>query len=82
MTGYQAFLTPLGMIDFAQGVVYGSGLVQNTTHLETCVTIASRDYVKAAYRMMRPEPEDSRVFTWLNMILKMTWSLHPLLTNC
>lgn len=41
MTGMDSFLTPLGMIDFTQGVFYGTGLINNSTHLEICVDILS-----------------------------------------
>lgn len=41
MTGMDSFLTPLGIIDFTQGVFYGTGLINNSTHLQICVDILS-----------------------------------------
>ena len=55
MTGAEAFKTPLGFLDFTQGVFYGSGLVQNTTHLETCVEILAEDFIKMYYRGLIPK---------------------------
>ena len=65
-----------------QGSIYGTGLLQNTTHLDICVDILAEDYVKAIYRMQSPPNEDSHTFTSIYSVLKMIWSVHPLLINC
>ena len=82
MTGAEAVKSPLGFIDFSQGIFYGSGLVKNSTHLEKCVNILADDYIKAVYKMMSPAEEDSHAFTRIYSVLRMLWSVHPLMINC
>ena len=82
MTGSEAFKTPLGFLDFTQGVFYGSGLVKNTTHLRSCVDILSEDYIKMYYRGLFPKKGDNRVFTAIYSVLRMMWSIHPLIESC
>ena len=83
MTGMESFMTPLGMIDFTQGVFYGTGLVNNSTHLETCVDILSQNYVKGFYRIINePVRGETVVFPAVYSLFHMVWSMHPLLINC
>mmetsp|Transcript_35539 Transcript_35539/g.43560 ORF Transcript_35539/g.43560 Transcript_35539/m.43560 type:complete len:197 (+) Transcript_35539:978-1568(+) len=82
MTGKEAFKTPLGFLDFMQGTFYGTGLVQNTTHLKICVDILAEDYIKMWYRGLTPNEDRSHVFMAIYSVLRMIWSVHPLLENC
>ena len=56
--------------------------MKNTTHLELCVDILAEDYIKAGYRILRPAEEDSHAFTAIYSVLRMLWSVHPLMINC
>lgn len=56
--------------------------MRNSTHLEICVDILAEDYVKAGYRIQSPAEEDSSMFTAIYSVLKMMWSIHPLMINC
>ena len=41
----EQFLTPQGVLNFTEGVIYGSGLIKNTTNMTNCMDILRHEVV-------------------------------------
>jgi len=80
-TGLQALLTPKGVLDFTSGIIYGTGLVKNTTYLDKCINIVHYDFIKnsevVVNKTLSVEP-----FQALYASYDILYAAHPLIVNC
>lgn len=75
--GVQALLTPEGVLSFSSGMVYGTGLVQNTYYLDICTQMLDVDFVQRG-RNIYNTTQEFKVFASLYQLYDMAWHIHPL----
>ena len=75
--GVEALLTPEGVLSFSTGMVYGTGLVQDTYYLDICTNMLDVEFVQRGHRIYN-STMDVKVFDSLYEIYDMAWHIHPL----
>ena len=63
------------------GIVYGTGLVQNTTYLDICVNMLDVKFVEKGRKLYNSTAEID-IFPSFYYFYDIAWAIHPLFINC
>ena len=77
----ESFGSLKGMMNFTEGVIYGSDLVKNTTQLKSCLSILRKDFIDRGTDIWT-HTLSFDFFPVLFNLYGMMWSVNPLFSNC
>lgn len=80
-TQLESYKSLKGMLNFTEGVIYGSDLVKNTTQLKSCLSILREDFIDRSTEIWT-QTLSFQLFPVLFNLYGMMWSVNPLFTNC
>ena len=69
------------MLNFTEGVIYGTDLIKNTTYMDSCVDIVRHNFIIKGEQFFN-STVSIKIFDALFDLYDMVWSVHPLLINC
>ena len=69
------------MLNFTEGVIYGTELIENTHYMDSCIHILRHNFIIKGEQVYN-NTLDIKIFDALFGFYDIVWSIHPLFLDC